>query len=91
MNQANDQKNNVCRLMKEEHDAKLQSAIKSENVYKNKLLLLEEKFESTEVQLEQTENKLKEYMSKLSNMNQVNFLNVVVCDFNWGAKRILVY
>ncbi|XP_032686822.1 centrosomal protein of 131 kDa [Odontomachus brunneus] len=57
-------------LMKEEYDVKLQAAIKSEIVYKNKLLLLEEKFASTEEQLEKTENKFKECMSNLRNMDQ---------------------
>lgn len=65
------------RLMKEEYDVKLQAAIKSEIVYKNKLLLLEEKFASTEEQLGKTENKFKECMSNLRNMDQVNLVNTI--------------
>lgn len=65
------------RLMKEEYDARLQAAIKSETVYKNKLLLLEERFMSTGEQLEKTENKFKECMSNIHNMGQVNFVNTV--------------
>lgn len=60
--------------MKEDYDAKLQSAIKSESIYKNKLLLLEERFKCTEIQFEKTENRLKECMSNLNDMNEVNFL-----------------
>lgn len=63
--------------MKEEYDARLQAAIKSENVYKNKLLLLEERFAATEMQLEKTENKFKECMSNLRNMDQVTVANAI--------------
>lgn len=65
------------RLMKEEYDARLQAAIKSETVYKNKLLLLEERFVSTGEQLEKTENKFKECMLDIHNMGQVNFVNTI--------------
>lgn len=65
--------------MKEDYDAKLQVAIKSESIYKNKLLLLEERFKCTEVQFGKTENKLKECISNLNNMNEVNFMKVT----NW--------
>jgi len=60
--------------MKEDYDTKLQSATKSENIHKNKLLLLEERFKCTEIQFEKTENRLKECMSNLNDMNEVNFL-----------------
>lgn len=60
--------------MKEDYDTKLQSATKSESIYKNKLLLLEERFKCTEIQFEKTENRLKECMSNLNDMNEVNFL-----------------
>lgn len=73
----NDPAEIVFRLMKEEYDMKLQSVIKSENIYKNKLLLLEERLASTEVQFEKTENKLKECMSNLNNMDQVNFVKMI--------------
>lgn len=63
-------------MIGEEYEAKLQSALKSENVYKNKLLLLEERINSTETQFEKTEHKLKECMSDLNNMDQVSFVNV---------------
>lgn len=62
--------------MKEDHDTKLQAALKSEGIYKNKLLLLEERFKCTEIQFEKTENKLKEYMSNLNDMNEVNFMKI---------------
>lgn len=61
----------VFRLMKEDYDAKLEAAIKSEDIYKNKLLLLEERFKCTEIQFEKTENKLKECISSNNNMNEV--------------------
>ncbi|XP_039307400.1 centrosomal protein of 131 kDa isoform X1 [Solenopsis invicta] len=61
---------NKLELIKEDYDAKLQAAIKSEGIYKNKLLLLEEKLKCTEIQLEKTENKLKECISNLNNMNE---------------------
>ncbi|XP_019696478.1 centrosomal protein of 131 kDa isoform X2 [Harpegnathos saltator] len=57
-------------LTKEEYDARLQAAIKSESIYKNKLSLLEKRSTSAEVQLEKIENKFKECMSNLHNMNQ---------------------
>lgn len=63
--------------MKEEYDAKVQAAIKSEGVYKNKLLLLEERFASTEAQLEKTETKFKECVSKLRNVEQVTFTHTI--------------
>lgn len=65
------------RLMKEEYDARLQAASKSESVYKNKLLLLEERFASIGTQLEKTEEKLKECMSNLHNMDEVNFAHTI--------------
>lgn len=65
------------RLMKEEYDARLQAASKSESVYKNKLLLLEERFASVGTQLEKTEDKFKECMSNLHNMDQVNFTSTI--------------
>ncbi|XP_072751633.1 centrosomal protein of 131 kDa [Anoplolepis gracilipes] len=61
---------NKLELMKEDYDAKLQSVIKSENIYKNKLLLLEERFKCTETQFEKTENRLKECMFNLNDMNE---------------------
>ncbi|TGZ47548.1 5-azacytidine-induced protein 1, partial [Temnothorax longispinosus] len=61
---------NKLELMKEDYDAKLQAAIKSEGIYKNKLLLLEERFKCTEIQFGKTENKLKECISNLNNMNE---------------------
>lgn len=63
--------------MKEDYDAKLQAAIKSESIYKNKLLLLEERLKCTEIQFEKTENKLKECLSNLNNMNEVNFMKII--------------
>jgi len=54
----------------------LQAAIKSEGIYKNKLLLLEERLKCTEIQFEKTENKLKECISNLNNMNEVNFMKI---------------
>ncbi|EZA48105.1 5-azacytidine-induced protein [Ooceraea biroi] len=62
---------NKLELMKEDYDAKLESAIKSESIHKNKLLLLEERHKCTETQFQKTEDKLKEYMSDLNNMNEV--------------------
>lgn len=59
--------------MKEDYDLKLQTAIKNEIIHKNKLLSLEEKLKSTESQFEKTENRLKESLSNLSNMREVNF------------------
>lgn len=61
--------------MKEDYDMKLQSAIKNETIHKNKLLLLEERLKSTESQFEETENRLKECLSNLNNMHEVNFRN----------------
>ncbi|XP_011640901.2 LOW QUALITY PROTEIN: centrosomal protein of 131 kDa [Pogonomyrmex barbatus] len=61
---------NKLELMKEDYDVKLQTAIKSENIYKNKLLLLEERLKCTETQFKKTENKLKECMFNLNNMNE---------------------
>lgn len=61
--------------MKEEYETKLQTALKSENIHKNKVLLLEERTKSTETQFEKTEYKLKECMSNLNNMDQVNLCN----------------
>ncbi|XP_011697449.1 PREDICTED: LOW QUALITY PROTEIN: centrosomal protein of 131 kDa-like [Wasmannia auropunctata] len=61
---------NKLELMQEDYNTKLQAAIKSESIYKNKLLLLEEKFKCTEIQFEKTENKLKEYILNLNNMNE---------------------
>lgn len=63
--------------MKEDYDAKLQAAIKSEDIYKNKLLLLEERFKCTEIQFEKTENKLKECISSLNDTNEVNFMKII--------------
>ncbi|KAM0732921.1 Centrosomal protein of 131 kDa [Formica fusca] len=62
---------NKLELMKEDYDAKLLSAINSESIHKNKLLLLEERFKCTETQFEKTENRLKECMSNLNNMNEI--------------------
>ncbi|XP_077266800.1 centrosomal protein dilatory isoform X3 [Temnothorax americanus] len=61
---------NKLELMKEDYDAKLQAAIKNEGIHKNKLLLLEERFKCTEIQFGKTENKLKECISNLNNMNE---------------------
>ncbi|XP_028045428.2 centrosomal protein of 131 kDa isoform X1 [Monomorium pharaonis] len=61
---------NKLELMKEDYDAKLQAAIKSESIYKKKLPLLEEKLKCTEIQFEKTENKLKECILNLNNMNE---------------------
>ncbi|EFN74317.1 5-azacytidine-induced protein 1 [Camponotus floridanus] len=61
---------NKLELMKEDYDTKLQSATKSESIHKNKLLLLEERFKCTEIQFEKTENRLKECMSNLNDMNE---------------------
>lgn len=63
--------------MKEDYDEKLQSAIKNENIHKNKLLLLEERFKCTETQFKKTENRLKECMLNINNMNEVNFINMI--------------
>lgn len=63
--------------MKEDNDAKLQAAIKSESIYKNKLLLLEERLKCTEIQFEKTENKLKECTSNLKTMDEVNFMKMI--------------
>lgn len=63
--------------MKEEYDVKLQSAIKSESIYKNKLLLLEERLKCTEIEFEKTEDKLKECTSNLNNMNEVNYISII--------------
>lgn len=63
--------------MKEDNDVKLQAAIKSEGVYKNKLLILEEKFKCTEIRFEKTESKLKECISNLNDMNEVNFMKTI--------------
>ncbi|XP_020279135.1 centrosomal protein of 131 kDa [Pseudomyrmex gracilis] len=62
---------NKLELMKEDYDAKFQSAVKSENVHKNKLLLLEQRLKDTETDLEKTESKLKECMSNACNMNDM--------------------
>jgi hypothetical protein len=62
----------IFRLMKEDHNAKLQSTIKSENIYKNKLLLMEERLKCTEIQFEKTEDRLNECVSNLNKMNEVN-------------------
>lgn len=69
----------VFRLLKEDYDAKLQAAIKSEGIYKNKLLLLEERLKCTDIQFEKTENRLKECILNLNNMNEVNFMKIT----NW--------
>lgn len=68
----------VFRLMKEDYDTKLQSAFKSENIHKNKLLILEEKLQYTEIQFEKTKTKLKECMSNLNNMNEVQISVIVI-------------
>ncbi|KAG5314878.1 CP131 protein, partial [Pseudoatta argentina] len=62
---------NKLELINEDYDAKLQAAIKSEDIYKNKLLLLEERLKCTEIQFKETENKLKECISNLNNMNKI--------------------
>ncbi|KAH0952523.1 hypothetical protein HN011_001814 [Eciton burchellii] len=61
---------NKLELMKEDHNAKLQSTIKSENIYKNKLLLMEERLKCTEIQFEKTEDRLNECVSNLNKMNE---------------------
>jgi len=58
--------------MKEDHDAKLQSTIKSENIYKNKLLLLEERLKCTEIQFEKTQDRLNDCVSNLNKTDEVN-------------------
>lgn len=78
----------VFRLMKEDYDAKLQAAIKSEGIYKNKLLLLEERLKCTDIQFEKTENRLKECILNLNNMNEVNFMKIT----NWlGLITIAIF
>ncbi|XP_018348192.1 PREDICTED: centrosomal protein of 131 kDa-like [Trachymyrmex septentrionalis] len=62
---------NKLELMNEDYDAKLQAAIKSEDIYKNKLLLLEERLKCTEIQFKKTENKLKECILNLNNTNKI--------------------
>ncbi|KAL0122898.1 hypothetical protein PUN28_007525 [Cardiocondyla obscurior] len=61
---------NKLELIKEDYNTKLQAAIKSESIYKNKLLLLEERFKCTEEQFKKTENRLKECMTNLNDMNE---------------------
>lgn len=78
----------VFRLMKEDYDAKLQAAIKSEGIYKNKLLLLEERLKCTDIQFQKTENRLKECILNLNNMNEVNFMKIT----NWlGLITIAIF
>lgn len=74
--------------MKEDYDAKLQAAMKSEGIYKNKLLLLEERLKCTDIQFEKTENRLKECILNLNNMNEVNFMKIT----NWlGLITIAIF
>ncbi|XP_018317390.1 centrosomal protein of 131 kDa [Mycetomoellerius zeteki] len=62
---------NKLEIINEDYDTKLQAAIKNEDIYKNKLLLLEERLKCREIQFKKTENKLKECTSNLNNMNKI--------------------
>ena len=49
----------------------LQTAIDNEQLHKTKLMQTKDKLEKTDVQLQHAENKLQEYVSELSNANEV--------------------
>ena len=51
----------------------LQTAIDNEQLHKTKLMQTKDKLEKTDVQLQHAENKLQEYVSELSNANEVGY------------------
>ncbi|XP_033317880.1 centrosomal protein dilatory isoform X1 [Bombus vancouverensis nearcticus] len=67
------ERNVDCKLrsLRDKYEMDLQTAIDNEQLYKTKLMQTKDKLEKTDVQLQHAENKLQEYVSELSNANEV--------------------
>ncbi|XP_060830205.1 centrosomal protein of 131 kDa isoform X2 [Bombus pascuorum] len=67
------ERNVDCKLrsLRDKYEMDLQTAIDNEQLHKTKLMQTKDKLEKTNVQLQHAENKLQEYVSELSNANEV--------------------
>ncbi|XP_048269419.1 centrosomal protein of 131 kDa isoform X1 [Bombus terrestris] len=67
------ERNVDCKLrsLRDKYEMDLQTAIDNEQLHKTKLMQTKDKLEKTDVQLQHAENKLQEYVSELSNANEV--------------------
>ncbi|XP_071874662.1 LOW QUALITY PROTEIN: centrosomal protein dilatory [Bombus fervidus] len=67
------ERNVDCKLrsLRDKYEMDLQIAIDNEQLHKTKLMQTKDKLEKTDVQLQHAENKLQEYVSELSNANEV--------------------
>ena len=63
----------LFRSLRDKYEIDLQTTIDNEQLQKTKLIQTKDRLEKTEIQLQQADSKLQEYVSELNNANEVKY------------------